>query len=62
VVVVDNVVRKGAVTNAGSSDPNVQGMRRFLERVSRETRVDATAVQTVGTKGYDGFVVARVKG
>jgi predicted O-methyltransferase YrrM len=62
VIVVDNVVRKGAVTNAESNDPNVQGMRRFLERISREPRVEATAVQTVGTKGYDGFVMARVKG
>ena len=61
VVVVDNVVRKGAVTDAASSDRDVQGMRRFYERAAHEPRVVATAIQTVGSKGYDGFALAIVK-
>jgi predicted O-methyltransferase YrrM len=60
VIVVDNVVRKGAVIDATSSDPNVQGVRRFNERLSKINRVSATAVQTVGSKGYDGFALIRV--
>jgi predicted O-methyltransferase YrrM len=61
VIVVDNVVRKGAVTNPASSDKDVQGMRRFYERLAGERRVTATAIQTVGSKGYDGFAIAIVK-
>lgn len=60
VIVADNVVRKGEVANPSSTDANVQGMRRFIELLAKETRVTATALQTVGTKGYDGFVIARV--
>lgn len=60
VIVVDNVVRKGAIIQADSDDANVQGMRRFLEQIESDKRVDATAIQTVGTKGHDGFVIARV--
>jgi predicted O-methyltransferase YrrM len=60
VIVVDNVVRNGAVLDEGSTDPRVQGTRRLYEALTREPRLDATAVQTVGTKGYDGFVLARV--
>src|SRR6185312_15009209 len=52
-IVVDNVVRKGGVTDA-SGDANVQGARRVLEAMSMERRVSATAVQTVGSKGHDG--------
>jgi predicted O-methyltransferase YrrM len=59
-IIVDNVVRKGAVVDADSEDINVRGIRRFMEALSRESRVSATAVQTVGSKGYDGMVVARV--
>lgn len=59
-IIVDNVVRDGAVIDAASDDPRVQGVRRFLEQVSHESRVDATALQTVGSKGYDGFVIMRV--
>ena len=59
-IVVDNVVRNGALCDPNSSDPNVQGMRRFHERLSRETRVTATTIQTVGAKGYDGFTLALV--
>jgi len=60
VIVVDNVVRKGAVLDAASADPNVQGVRRFNELVSRTPSVSATTVQTVGSKGYDGFALLRV--
>ncbi|MCL2448420.1 MAG: O-methyltransferase [Polyangiaceae bacterium] len=62
IVVVDNVVRDGAVIDASSSDPNVQGTRRLYEVVAAEPRVTATAVQTVGDKGYDGFLMAIVTG
>ncbi len=62
VIVVDNVVRKGAVIDAASSDPNVQGVRRFNERLSNTPGVSATAIQTVGSKGYDGFSLIRVTG
>ena len=60
-IIADNVVRNGAVIDAGSTDVNVQGVRRFTELVAAEPRVDATAIQTVGSKGYDGFAIARVK-
>lgn len=60
VIVVDNVVRKGAIVDAGSDDPNVQGVRRFYEKLAAEPRVSATAIQTVGSKGYDGFSLALV--
>ena len=55
VIVADNVVRDGEVADATSADEAVRGVRRFLERVGREPRVEATAIQTVGVKGYDGF-------
>ncbi len=60
VIIVDNVVRGGRVCEPGSVDPNVQGMRRFLDKVAVEPRVSATAVQTLGVKGYDGFLLAVV--
>jgi predicted O-methyltransferase YrrM len=60
VVVVDNVVRNGAVADAGNRDPGVQGVRRFAAMLAGEPRVSATALQTVGSKGYDGFVLATV--
>ena len=59
-IIVDNVVREGELVNASSDDPSVQGMRRFIAQLADESRVDATAIQTVGSKGYDGFVLARV--
>jgi predicted O-methyltransferase YrrM len=59
-IVVDNVVRGGKVANASSDDPDVQGMRRFLDELAHEPRVSATTVQTVGAKGYDGFTLAVV--
>jgi predicted O-methyltransferase YrrM len=61
-IVADNIVRGGAVTDARSDDPSVIGVRRFLELVAAEPRLSATAVQTVGAKGYDGFVLALVTG
>jgi len=60
VIIVDNVVRKGAVTDPKSTDKDVQGMRRFYDRMAAESRVTATAIQTVGSKGYDGFAIAIV--
>ena len=51
-----------SVSNAASDDANVQGARRFYEMVAREPRVSATAIQTVGSKGYDGFAMAVVTG
>ena len=59
-IVADNVVRNGAVVDAASSDPNVQGVRRFNELLAAEPRVSATAIQTVGSKGYDGLAFALV--
>ena len=60
VIIVDNVVRKGAIIDASSSDSMVLGMRRLMERLANESRVTATAIQTVGSKGYDGFILAVV--
>ncbi|HEX4149238.1 MAG TPA: O-methyltransferase, partial [Pirellulales bacterium] len=60
VIIVDNVVRGGAVIDAASEDPSVQGVRRFHELLAAEPRVSATAIQTVGSKGYDGFAIALV--
>ncbi|MGN6238932.1 MAG: O-methyltransferase [Cellulosimicrobium cellulans] len=60
-IVVDNTVRGGAVADAESIDPNVLGVREMVEHVVADPRLDATAVQTVGSKGYDGFVLARVR-
>ena len=59
-IIADNVVRGGAVVDAASDDPRTQGIRRFFEMVAAEPRVSATALQTVGDKGYDGFAIALV--
>ena len=59
-IVADNVVRKGALADSANEDPLVQGVRRFTELVAAEPRVNATAIQTVGSKGYDGFALALV--
>ena len=59
-IICDNVVRKGAVADADDPDPMVQGARRFFEMLGAEPRLSATAVQTVGSKGYDGFAMALV--
>ncbi|MGE5322788.1 MAG: O-methyltransferase [Actinomycetota bacterium] len=60
-IIADNVVRNGAVADAESQDEKVLGVRRFNEAVGREARVSATVLQTVGSKGYDGMVLAVVK-
>jgi predicted O-methyltransferase YrrM len=57
-IVVDNVVRDGAVIDARSRDAAVRGVRRLYELIATEPRVAATAIQTVGVKGYDGFAIA----
>ncbi|MER7520758.1 O-methyltransferase [Streptomyces sp. NPDC126499] len=59
-IVVDNVVRGGRVATPNPDDPAVTGTREMFELIAREPRLDATAVQTVGTKGYDGLLLARV--
>jgi predicted O-methyltransferase YrrM len=59
VIVVDNVVRGGSIAGE-SAEPNVAGTRALYDKVSADKRVTATAVQTVGSKGYDGFLIARV--
>ena len=59
-IIVDNVVREGAVADAASTDASVQGVRRLVAMLAAERRVSATALQTVGVKGYDGFVIALV--
>ena len=59
-IIVDNVVRGGTVVDADCDDPAVQGIRRFNELLAAESRVTATEIQTVGSKGYDGFAMALV--
>ncbi|MFE3069969.1 O-methyltransferase [Streptomyces sp. NPDC059247] len=59
-IIVDNVVRGGRITAPAPEDPAVTGTRELFELVAREPRLVATAVQTVGTKGYDGLLLARV--
>lgn len=59
-IVADNIVRKGAVADANSSDPLVQAVRRFNELLAADPRLTATVIQTVGGKGYDGFAIAIV--
>jgi len=59
-VIVDNVVREGAIVDEGNDDPRVIGTRKLFEYVSSHPKLDATAIQTVGSKGWDGFLLARV--
>jgi predicted O-methyltransferase YrrM len=60
VILVDNVVRDGAVADLTNTDPHIVGIRRMHELIAAESRVTATAVQTVGAKGYDGYTLIRV--
>ena len=60
VIIGDNVVRDGAVVDPASDDPRVQGVRAFFDMIAAEPRLSATAIQTVGAKGWDGFVFAVV--
>lgn len=59
-VIVDNVVREGAILDEGNDDPRVIGTRKLFEYVSSHPKLNATAIQTVGSKGWDGFLLARV--
>lgn len=59
VIIIDNVVRHGAVTQAGSGDPSVEGVRAVTRDIAANPDLDATAVQTVGIKGWDGMIIAR---
>lgn len=59
-IITDNVIRQGAVADPTSTDPNVNGVQRFFEMLTSDPRVTATAIQTVGSKGYDGFALAYV--
>jgi predicted O-methyltransferase YrrM len=60
-IIADNVVRDGAIVKPDSEDENVRAVRRFNDRLAAEPRLDATVIQTVGGKGYDGFAIAMVK-
>jgi len=59
-IIADNVVRDGKVIDPENPDPNIKGVRRFTEMVAAEPRLSATVLQTVGSKGYDGFAIAMV--
>jgi predicted O-methyltransferase YrrM len=59
-IIVDNVVREGGVLDAGSADERIVGTRALFDMLGANPRLDATAIQTVGAKGWDGFVLARV--
>ncbi|MGW0839011.1 O-methyltransferase [Streptomyces sp. NPDC002787] len=60
VIVVDNVVRGGRVADAASTEPDVRGTRTAIELIAEHPKLSGTAIQTVGSKGYDGFALARV--
>ena len=60
-LIVDNVVRSGELANPATTDENVQGMQRAVDLLARHPRLDATVIQTVGAKGYDGFALALVR-
>ena len=62
VIVVDNVIRDGAIIDATTPDPSIRGIRRMFELVAQEPRLEATAIQTLGIKCYDGFAILRVTG
>lgn len=61
VIVADNVGRNGDVIDEKSDDERVQGVRQFMDLLKEESKIESTAIQTVGNKGYDGFVLAIVK-
>jgi predicted O-methyltransferase YrrM len=60
-IVADNVIRQGAVADASAHDASVQGVQQFFDRVAADPRVNATALQTVGSKGYDGLALVLVE-
>jgi predicted O-methyltransferase YrrM len=61
VIIGDNVIREGEVINENNQDPRVRGVREFYELLAKEERITATAIQTVGSKGYDGFAIGIVE-
>ncbi len=61
VIVCDNVIREGGVIDSDSTDPKIQGTRRLFELLKANPRIDATGLQTVGSKGHDGFILGVVK-
>jgi len=61
IIIGDNVIRDGELCNAASPDPKVQGVRQFIEDMGQSSRLESTALQTVGIKGYDGFTLSIVK-
>ena len=60
-IVVDNVVRDGRIIDDGNDSPDIVGTRALLDLLHDHPRLEATAIQTVGSKGYDGFAVAIVR-
>lgn len=62
VIIGDNVIRDGEIINKHSTDPRIHGVRAFYDLLAEEPRINATAMQTVGSKGYDGFVLGLVTG
>jgi len=62
VIITDNVVMFGAILDTDSTDPNIQGIRQFIDLLASEPQVNATVIQTVGAKGHDGFAIALVTG
>jgi len=61
-IVVDNVIREGKILDSASTDPSVVGTQALFDAVAADPRLDATAIQTVGSKGWDGFLLAVVRG
>jgi len=61
VIIGDNVIREGEIINKHSTDPRIQGVRKFYEMIAGNPKISATAIQTVGSKGYDGFMMGIVK-
>lgn len=61
VIVADNVVRDGKILYNESDDPRIHGLRTFFDMIAKEERIEATFMQTVGEKGYDGFLIGRIK-
>jgi predicted O-methyltransferase YrrM len=59
-IIADNVIRDGRLADLGDDDPSIAAQRRFHEQLAAEPRVEATTIQTVGSKGYDGFTLVRV--
>jgi predicted O-methyltransferase YrrM len=59
-IIADNVVRRGNIINENSEDPSVNGIRAFNQKVSSDSRLRTTAIQTVSSKGYDGFLLIYV--